>query len=109
MRQYFGSLYLGVYDYDKQLKFVGSVGTGFTETSLAELYQQLNKLQILSNPFNSRPPGIKTEIWVKPKLIAEVEFSEWTKEGKLRHPSFKGLRLHKKPKEINPSSRFFMA
>lgn len=93
-RDHFGSLYLGVYD-KEQFIFCGNVGTGFTTKSLTELYSKLKPIITASNPFSIRPPGIKTATWVQPKLVAEVEFSEWTQEGRLRHPSFKGLREDK--------------
>jgi bifunctional non-homologous end joining protein LigD len=95
-RSHFGSLYLGVYDAGGILQFCGNVGTGFTEKSLHEIYAHLKKRITKKNPFATNPPGVKTAIWVKPELIAEVEFSEWTEGGRLRHPSFKGLRKDKK-------------
>ena len=95
----FGSLYLGVYD-QGNLVYVGNVGTGFTDASLHILSAELKKIISPKNPFNTLPPKAKQAIWVKPKLIAEVTFSEWTKDQHLRHPSFKGLRTDKKPREI---------
>lgn len=99
-RGYFGSLFLGVYNKQRQLQFCGNVGTGFTEKSLKDVFLQLQKHQSSTNPFVSRPPGITTAQWVKPILVAEVEFTEWTKEGILRHPSFKGLRKDKPANKI---------
>lgn len=99
-RKHFGSLYLGVFNEDKELVFIGNVGTGFTDKSLEEIYNELKPLEIKKNPFNEFPPEAKTATWVKPKLIVEVEFSEWTDEGRLRHPSFKGLRTDKKAQEV---------
>ena len=52
------------------------------------------------NPFTTNPPGVTSAIWVEPKLVAEVEFIEWTDEGMLRHPSFKGLRTDKPTTKI---------
>lgn len=98
-RSYFGSLYLGYYDHDT-LKFCGNVGTGFNTSALKSIYDQLQQHRSEINPFHVRPPGVTTAIWVKPVLVAEVEFSEWTSEGILRHPSFKGLRSDKPARVI---------
>ncbi len=99
-RSHFGSLFLGVYDNQGNLVFSGNVGTGFSQISLKEIAIKLQKLITKKNPFNSNPPGVKTATWVKPLLVAEVEFTEWTNDGHLRHPSFKGLRSDKNPKDI---------
>lgn len=99
-RKYFGSLFLGVYNENKQLIFCGNVGTGFTEDSLKTIYALLQKYKTSHHPFHTNPPGITTAIWVKPKIIVEINFSEWTQEGMLRHPSFKGIRHDKKPDKI---------
>lgn len=99
-RSYFGSLLLGTYNPKKELIYHGNVGTGFTETSLKTIYAKLIKLKTDHVPFRKKPPGSSNYTWVKPKLIAEIEFTEWTREGTLRHPSFKGLRTDKKFHEI---------
>ncbi len=99
-RAYFGSLFLGVYNKQGTLDYVSNVGTGFTEALEKEIYQQLKKNEINDNPFNSKPPDASYAHWVKPKLVCEVQFSEWTKDDHLRHPSFKGLRLDKKAQEV---------
>jgi len=101
-RGYFGSLLLGTYDDNHQLIYRGRVGTGFTESSLQKLHQLLLKNKTDKMPFQQPPPESNGVTWVKPKLAAEVEFSEWTNEGYLRHPSFKGLRSDKATKEIKP-------
>lgn len=99
-RRYFGSLYLGVYNSKKEFIFCGNVGTGFNEASLKAIYTQLQKYRTRFNPFTTNPPGVTTALWVKPHLIVEVEFTEFTEEGSIRHPSFKGIRKDKKPKEV---------
>lgn len=99
-RKYFGSLYLGYYDQKGVLQFCGNVGTGFTEQSLSKIFNLLQKSMTPKNPFPIRPKGVTSAIWVQPKLIAEIEFTEWTVEGRLRHPSFKGLREDKQTKKI---------
>lgn len=99
-RSYFGSLLLGTYNKNKELIYNGNVGTGFTESSLKTLHDKLKKNITSDMPFKKRPPGASRVTWVKPVLTAEVAFSEWTSDGCLRHPSFKGLRTDKPTKEI---------
>lgn len=99
-RKYFGSLLIGTYNNKNELTYCGHVGTGFTQQSLDELYEKLQLIKIFSNPFNSIPPDSSKVTWVKPMLLAEVEFTEWTSEGIVRHPSFKGLRMDKSAPEI---------
>lgn len=99
-RAHFGALLLGVYNKNNQLEYAGNVGTGFNAVTLNEIYQELLKNKHKSNPFISKPPGFSRVHWVLPNLVGEVEFSEWTKEGHLRHPRFKGLRLDKIAEEV---------
>lgn len=99
-RTFFGALLLGYYDNNGKLKYCGRVGTGFTDISLEEIAQKLNKHRVSNSSFEQTPPDTKQAIWVKPVLIAEIEFSEWTSDGILRHPSFKGLRNDKAAAKI---------
>lgn len=99
-RKFFGALLLGTYNKRKELVYNGNVGTGFTESSLKSLHALLEKNISSANPFTTKPPVINKVTWVKPVLVAEVEFTEWTKDGSLRHPSFKGLRSDKSAKLI---------
>lgn len=99
-RSHFGSLFLGVYDKKGKLNYAGNVGTGFNERTLNEIYQLLLESETQSNPFTSKPPGSNKAHWVRPELVCEVEFTEWTKDDHLRHPSFKGMRLDKKATEV---------
>jgi bifunctional non-homologous end joining protein LigD len=101
----FGALLLGLYDegVDK-LRYVGSVGTGFTEQEIERLLKLLRPLETGEPPFDPvpKPPRVKKGdiVWVKPKLVAQVEFVEWTHDGRLRAPSYQGLREDKSPVEV---------
>jgi bifunctional non-homologous end joining protein LigD len=95
-----GALLLGVHDGQGGLAYAGKVGTGFTGTAARRLRDRLDRLRVPQAPFRRRPPGASAAVWVKPELVAEVEFSEWTKDGRLRHPSFKGLREDKPEAEV---------
>ena len=88
----FGALVVGVYDADGEggLRYAGKVGTGFTEHTLGVLLAELERLRSPESPFEGRRPPRET-IFVKPRLVARVEFREWTATGTLRAPSFKGL------------------
>ena len=93
----FGSLLLGVHEPGGRLVYAGKVGTGFTNATLATLGKQLRRLEQRASPFDPdgpRPPG-RGAHWVKPTLVGEVAFTEWTRDGLLRHPSFQGLREDK--------------
>ncbi|WP_258956697.1 DNA ligase D [Legionella sainthelensi] len=96
---YFRSLLLGVYNDYGSLEYVGKVGTGFTEDSLQKIFTLLQKESRPKCPFNQEIGVSHEVIWVAPSLVVEVAFTEWTEEGHLRHPSFKGLRLDKRPNE----------
>src|SRR5262245_53323282 len=89
-----GALLGGVYE-DGRLVYVGKIGTGFDTRMLRDLKARLARLEQKTNPFASRPPGSARAHWVKPELVAQVKFSEWTSDGKLRQPAFQGLRADK--------------
>ena len=93
-----GALAAGVYE-DGRLVYVGKVGTGFTETTLAAVARELEPLARRGSPFEGRQPPRGTR-FVEPRLVAEVEFREWTRTGTLRAPSFKGLRPDVDPLEV---------
>jgi bifunctional non-homologous end joining protein LigD len=95
-----GSLILGYYDKDKVLRYAGNVGTGFNEATLRDLLKKLKAIETDANPFPPKAVPGRTNHWVKPKLIAEVSFSEWTNTGSIRHPSFQGLRIDKPASKI---------
>ena len=94
----FGSLILGYYEGD-ELKYAGNVGTGFTDEEIDKLLGKLKPLERKDPPFETVPkmPKIRKDaiVWVEPKLVAEVEFVEWTHDGRLRAPSYQGLREDK--------------
>jgi len=95
----FGALLVGVYERGR-LVYAGKVGTGFDHTTLQRLGKQLAQLETTTSPFFGDGLPQRGVHWVKPKLVAQVGFTEWTSEGKLRHPRFVGLREDKAPKEV---------
>jgi bifunctional non-homologous end joining protein LigD len=96
-----GALLLGVHDGEGRLEFAGKVGTGFTAKVLDDLYKKLKAREQRDSPFaQARIPGITRAHWAKPELVGEVAFTEWTSDGRLRHPSFQGLRADKSPKDV---------
>ena len=97
-RTHFGALLLGAYR-GADLRYVGSVGTGYTQKTLASLHRGFQPLVRKTPPF-ADPPRIKGATWLAPKLVAQVAFHEWTDEAKLRQPVFLGLRDDKKPGEV---------
>jgi bifunctional non-homologous end joining protein LigD len=96
-----GALLVGYYDDRGRLVFSGKVGTGFTRSSSLELRARLNRIERRECPFAEPPAGWlgRNAHWVEPRLVAEVMFTEWTADGKIRHPSFQGLRADKSPRE----------
>ncbi len=98
-RSYFGSLILGVYD-NGRLRYVGHVGTGFDQAELQKVMRLLGPLETKKMPFETPPPKNETPHWVKPSLVAEVRFTEWTSDGVLRQPVYLGLRDDKKAAEV---------
>lgn len=95
-----GALLIAVHDDDGALRFAGSVGSGFDDRGLAEIKEKLDAIAVDKSPFSTRTPVDRTAQWVKPQLLAEVAFSEWTSSGSIRHPVFKGLRSDKPAKAI---------
>ena len=97
-----GSLLLGVYDGDR-LRYVGHVGTGFTDAMLADLAEQLRPLGRETSPFGTKIPSqaARDAHWTEPSLVGEVSFAGWTSDGILRQPSWRGLRIDKEPAEVH--------
>ncbi len=103
-RQYFGALVLGLYDRQGRLIHVGQVGTGFDHKGLKEMFARLHPIETKENPFFGSIGGLRKVHFVRPVLVAEVKYSEWTHETaeggvKLRAPVFMGLRADKSAKE----------
>lgn len=97
-RQHLGALLVGYYE-DGELRYAGKVGTGFSESTLAALGKKLAALRTEESPFAH--DGLPREaLWVRPELVGQFAFSEWTGEGKLRHPRYLGLRDDKRPEEV---------
>jgi bifunctional non-homologous end joining protein LigD len=90
-----GALLVGYHE-DSEFKFAGKVGTGFTSESRRELARRLRALKRDKSPFVAVPrPIARVGRWVEPRLVAEIAYAEWTRDGRLRHPSFQGLREDK--------------
>ncbi|WP_407688595.1 non-homologous end-joining DNA ligase [Mycobacterium sp. HUMS_1102779] len=98
-----GALLLGYYE-GRELRYAGKVGTGFDEATLRRLHERLSAIERESSPFGAavREPGIH---WVHPELVAQIGFTEWTRDGKLRHPRYLGLRTDKDPAEVVRETR----
>lgn len=101
----FGSLLLGVPG-PQGLDFVGHVGTGFSDKALAELAARLERLATTESPFRVPVPRehARDARWVRPELVGEVAFGEWTRDGRLRHPTWRGLRPDKAPEQVRRES-----
>jgi bifunctional non-homologous end joining protein LigD len=98
-RAYFGALLLGVYD-GSDLIYTGHTGTGFNEKELARVMKLLGPLETSICPFKPKPKTNERPHWVRPEIVAQIKFTEWTADGKLRHPVYLGLRDDKKPTDV---------
>ncbi len=98
-RKNFGALVLGI-NQGSHIKYIGNCGTGFNEEILKEVFAQLKPLQTDEKPFNEKPHQRSKITWVKPELVCEVWYTEWTADGHLRHPVFKGLREDKEKDKV---------
>jgi bifunctional non-homologous end joining protein LigD len=97
----FSSLLLGTFD-DGKLIYSGKVGTGFNARNSAELAEKFSSIERARSPFEEVPAAERKDaVWLEPKLVAQVEFAERTRDGRLRHPSFKGLREDKPAREVH--------
>jgi DNA ligase D-like protein (predicted ligase) len=99
-RQGLGALLVGYYDADGRLTYAGKVGTGFSAATLRSLHESLSALERDTSPFaNGKPPRTGVH-WAEPRLVAQIEFAEWTTDGLLRQPRYEGLRDDKDPAEV---------
>jgi bifunctional non-homologous end joining protein LigD len=95
----FGALLVGYYE-GRALRYAGKVGTGYDTRLLLELTKKLQKLEQDESPFEGPPPVRKNVHWVKPDLVVQVGFAEWTKDERLRHPRFLGIRDDKRARDV---------
>jgi len=103
-RMGFGALLVGYYEGDRLL-YAGKVGTGFDTATLLDLHRRLRQIETEASPFDTagaarRDVAGATVHWVRPQLVAQIGFSEWTAEGRLRHPRYEGLRTDKDAREV---------
>jgi bifunctional non-homologous end joining protein LigD len=98
-RERFGALLVGYYEGDA-LRYAGKVGTGYDRALLGLIGDELEKRIVDASPFDDSGVPRKDVRWVRPELVAQVGFSEWTKDGRLRHPRFMGLRRDKSAREV---------
>jgi bifunctional non-homologous end joining protein LigD len=94
-----GALLVGYYD-GPELVYAGKVGTGYSHATLRDLRKRLDRFELDRSPFSRGRIAERRVHWVRPELVAEVLFSEWTRDGKLRHPRFVGLRNDKRPRDV---------
>jgi bifunctional non-homologous end joining protein LigD len=99
-RVYFGSLILGRYGPSGRLVHAGDVGTGFTGAELERLWKILKPMETLDSPFAGQPKSLGKQHWVTPRLVVQVRYTEVTDDGRLRHPTYLGVRDDKMPKDV---------
>jgi bifunctional non-homologous end joining protein LigD len=98
-REDFGALLVGHYDGDV-LRYAGKVGTGFDADELRTLGARMAKLERPDTPFGAGDPPARGTTWIEPELVAQVGFTEWTRDGRLRHPRYLGLRDDKPARDV---------
>lgn len=99
-REHLGALLLGYYDETGTLVYAGHTGTGFTREGLRDMYARLSKISRKTSPFSTVPRTNQPAHWVRPSVVVEVKFNEWTADGKLRQPVFVGVRDDKDAREV---------
>jgi len=95
----FGALLVGYYE-GGELRYAGKVGTGFNEETLRTLGKRMRELERDTSPFANVHPVPAGTHWIEPELVAQIGFTEWTRDGRLRHPRYLGLRDDKPPREV---------
>ena len=108
-RPFFGSLLLGVYDHEHRLQYVGQTGAGFSDAELGRVWKQLHALKTRTCPFATVPRTTLRAHWVKPRLVIGVSFAGWTKGGKLRRPTYAGLKADEKREHAEQARRSIAA
>jgi bifunctional non-homologous end joining protein LigD len=98
-RKHFGALILGINE-GKKIRYIGNCGTGFNDTSIKELYLKMHPLETDTKPFEEKVHQRSKVTWIKPQLVCEVWFAEWTADGHLRQPVYKGLRMDKDKEKV---------
>jgi bifunctional non-homologous end joining protein LigD len=99
-RPFFGALLLGVYDESGRLQYIGHSGAGFTDAELGHVWKRLRVIETRTPPFAVSPKTNERPHWVQPKLVADVKFTEWTVDNKLRHPTYLGIRDDIPPESV---------
>ena len=107
-RSYFGALVLGVWE-GKKLRWAGNVGTGFGQKTLADLYRRMQPLITDKCPFAERPEPYRGMTWVKPELIAQVKYLNWTQDSRLRAPVYQGIRADLDAREVRKEQAELLA
>ncbi len=100
-RKYFGSLILGIREKNGKLKYIGHTGTGFDHEMLKEMQQLMNLMIQETSPFAEKVKTNMPVTWIRPQLVCEIKFTEWTKDGRMRHPVFLHLRADKTTKDVH--------
>jgi bifunctional non-homologous end joining protein LigD len=95
----FGALLVGYYE-EGDLRYAGKVGTGFDRATLSDLGERMRRLERDDPPFAGVDPIPRRTRWIEPRLVGQFAFSEWTRDGRLRHPRYVGLRDDKRPREV---------
>jgi bifunctional non-homologous end joining protein LigD len=103
-RKFLGALVLAVYE-NKKLVYVGHSGGGFSSTEITDIYGKLEKIKVAKPPLEEKVPVNSPITWVKPKYVCQLRFTEWTKDGRMRHPIYLGLRTDKSPKEVTKETK----
>jgi bifunctional non-homologous end joining protein LigD len=98
-REHFGALLVGFYEGDV-LRYAGKVGTGFDARELRTLGERMAALRRPDSPFGAGDPPARDTTWIAPELVAQVAFAEWTRDGRLRHPRYLGLRDDKAARDV---------
>ena len=100
-RPYLGAILLGYFDDEDGLRYVGHTGGGFNRESLREMYEQLHRIEQPESPFTNTPRTNERAHWVKPRVVVEVKFAEWTSDGRLRQPIYLGTRDDKNAMDVH--------